>query len=37
MKLKLVRAAEEYRSQINEMLEEWFASGEKIVRRHPGK
>lgn len=31
MKLKLVRAAEEYRPQITEMLEEWFASGEKIV------
>lgn len=31
MKLKLVRAAEEYRPQITEMLEEWYASGEKII------
>ncbi|MBO5283142.1 MAG: GNAT family N-acetyltransferase [Lachnospiraceae bacterium] len=31
MKLKLVRAAEEYRPQITEMLEEWFAVEEEIT------
>lgn len=31
MKLKLVKATEEYRVQISEMLQEWYASGETIV------
>lgn len=31
MKLKLVKASEEYRNQIIEMMDEWTASGEKIV------
>ena len=31
MKLKLVKAAEEYRVPICEMLDEWYASGETIV------
>lgn len=31
MKLKLVKAANEYRTQITEMLDEWYSSGEKIV------
>ncbi len=31
MKLKLVKASQEYRSQIGDMMEEWNASGEKIV------
>ena len=31
MKLKLVKASEEYRPQIVDMLDEWYATGEKIV------
>ena len=31
MKLKLVKASEAYREQITQMLDEWYASGEKIV------
>ena len=31
MKLKLVKASADYREQITQMLEEWYASGEKIV------
>lgn len=31
MKLKLVKAEKKYQRQITEMLEEWYASGEKIV------
>ena len=31
MKLKLVKASKEYQIQITEMLDEWYASGEKIV------
>lgn len=31
MKLKLVKATETYRQQIFEMLDEWYATGEKIV------
>jgi len=31
MKLKLVKASEEYRSQITEMMDEWTVTGEKIV------
>lgn len=31
MKLKLVKASEEYRQQITEMLDEWCATGEKII------
>ncbi len=31
MKLKLVKASAEYRSQISDMMEEWYRSGEKIV------
>ena len=31
MKLKLVKASEEYHRQIAEMLDEWYASGEKII------
>lgn len=31
MELKLVKASEEYRIQITEMLDEWFAAGEKII------
>lgn len=31
MKLKLVKASEEYRKQIVKMLDEWYACGEKIV------
>ena len=31
MKLKLVKASEVYREQITQMLDEWYASGEKIV------
>lgn len=31
MKLKLVKISEKYRRQLNEMLDEWYASGEKIV------
>lgn len=31
MKLKLVKATSEYQSQIVEMLEEWNATGEKII------
>ena len=31
MKLKLVKASEAYREQIMQMLDEWHASGEKIV------
>lgn len=29
--LKLVKASKEYQSQITEMLDEWYASGEKII------
>ena len=31
MKLKLVKATNEYRTQITEMLDEWYSSEEKIV------
>ncbi len=31
MNLKLVKASPEYKSQIVDMLEEWYASGEKII------
>ena len=31
MKLKLVKAAEEYRRQITDMMDEWYAAGETIV------
>ena len=31
MKLRLVKLAPEYRSQLEDMLEEWYASGEKII------
>lgn len=31
MTLKLVRASEEYRRQICEMLSEWYSTGEKII------
>ena len=31
MNLRLVKALEEYRSQISDMMEEWKSSGEKIV------
>ncbi len=31
MKLKLIKASEEYKDQICNMLEEWYGTGEKIV------
>ena len=31
MNLKLVKASKEYCTQITEMLDEWYASGEKII------
>ena len=31
MKLKLIKASEEYKNQISDMLDEWYASGEKII------
>ena len=31
MKLKLVKASQEYRQEITDMLDEWHATGEKIV------
>ena len=31
MNLKLVKASDEYRVQITEMLDEWYATGEKII------
>ena len=31
MKLRLVKASDQYRAQITDMLEEWHATGEKIV------
>jgi len=31
MELRLVKASDEYRLQITEMLEEWYAAGEKII------
>lgn len=31
MKLRLVKASEQYQTQITDMLEEWYATGEKIV------
>ena len=31
MNLKLVKASNEYRTQITDMLDEWYASGEKII------
>lgn len=31
MNLKLVKATAEYQNQIIEMLDEWYASGEKII------
>lgn len=31
MKLKLVKASNEYCDQIRDMLDEWNASGEKII------
>lgn len=31
MKLQLVKACKEYRRQITEMMDEWYAAGEKII------
>ena len=31
MRLKLIKASREYQKQITDMLEEWYASGEKII------
>lgn len=31
MNLKLIKASEEYKEQICDMLEEWYATGEKII------
>jgi predicted acetyltransferase len=31
MKLRLVKASNQYQAQITDMLEEWYATGEKIV------
>ena len=31
MNLRLIKASEEYRSQISDMMEEWNSFGEKIV------
>lgn len=31
MKLRLVRLEERYRRHLNEMMEEWYSSGEKII------
>lgn len=31
MRLKLIKASKEYQKPITEMLEEWYASGEKII------
>ncbi|MBQ3229610.1 MAG: GNAT family N-acetyltransferase [Clostridia bacterium] len=31
MKLKLIKLTHEYKQQLFEMLEEWYASGEKII------
>ena len=31
MKLKLVKASNQYQSQIQNMLEEWYSTGEKII------
>lgn len=31
MNLKLVKLSEEYKTQLNEMMEEWCKSGEKII------
>ena len=31
MNLKLIKASEEYREAITEMLDEWYATGEKII------
>ena len=31
MKLRLVKASNQYQTQITDMLEEWYATGEKIV------
>ncbi len=31
MELKLIKASEKYRRQICDMLDEWYASGEKII------
>ena len=31
MKLKLIRLTPEYKSQLTDMMDEWTASGEKIV------
>ena len=31
MKLKLVKLSEKYRQQLTDLLEEWYATGEKIV------
>ncbi len=31
MKLRLIKASNQYRSQITDMLDEWNASGEKII------
>ena len=31
MKLKLVKLAPQYRRHLNEMMEEWYAAGEKII------
>ena len=31
MNLRLIKASENYERQIKDMLEEWYATGEKIV------
>lgn len=31
MKLKLVKATKEYQRQITDMLDEWYATGERII------
>ena len=31
MRLRLIKASEEYQKQISDMLDEWYATGEKII------
>lgn len=31
MRLRLVKLSEEYKTQLNDMMEEWYGTGEKIV------
>lgn len=31
MQLRLVKLCEEYRQQLNDMMDEWYATGEKII------